>query len=213
MSVCCAFDIGNVLCHFDINIFNNVVCYLHSTYLNSSAENKKISNYIDYIQKYQDLGITTVGQSFTNKFKRLVNYSDEITKAWNDTLAPSEMMLNELDKLREEGIKIALLSNMGHEHLSHLREICPRMFKDTIQHISCEVGARKPSKLFFQSFLMDHEEFKGCVYIDDLNENLQVGKKYSFKTCQFDLKEQSKLSLSQQKQELDRIRKMILNKI
>jgi len=58
--------------------------------------------------------------------------------------------------------------------------------------------------LYYQSFLMEYPEFHGCVYVDDVAENLEAGKRYGFRPYHFDL---SKMDTSQ---ELPEIEKMIL---
>lgn len=201
-----AFDIGNVLCQFDLSIFTRRLSEI------IGINDHDAFFFLEHIQKLQDIGATSVADSLKYKFVLSQSDIDTLLEAWNATLTPSEMMLSFMDKLRFDGIKIALLSNMGPEHIQYLRKECPRMFDNTHQHISSEVGARKPNKLFFQSFFLDHDEFKGCVYVDDIEENLKIGKKYSFKVYQFNLDSILKLPLGQQKQELDRLQQMITNK-
>ncbi len=217
-----AFDIGNVLCQFDIMLF-----------VKKLAEIANISDhdayfFLDHLQKMQDIGVTSVAHGLEYKFKLSGEELNTLLDAWNKTLSPNEMMLKFLDSLRADGVKIALLSNMGPEHIEYLRSTCPQMFEGTIQHISCEVGARKPQKLFFQSFCLDNDEFlksglnfseeesvidfSGCLYVDDLEDNLKVGKKYGFKIYHFNLDETLKLSLGKQKMELDKLKHIIYNK-
>lgn len=217
MGVHVAFDIGNVLCHFDIFKFTRKLSEItgindHDSYF-----------FLDFLQRMQDIGVTSVAHHLEYKFDVNGAELEELLETWNATVIPNEMMLNFLDKLRGEGVKIALLSNMGPEHIAHLRTTYPQLFENTVQHISCEVGARKPSKLFFQSFCLDNDEFfvsdtrepmdfSGCVYVDDIEENLKVGKKYGFKVYQLVLDDLVKLPQSKQKMELDRLKTMIFNK-
>lgn len=221
MGVHAAFDIGNVICHFDIFKFTRKLSEItgindHDAYF-----------FLDFLQKMQDVGVTSVAHHLEYKFHLSGAELEELIETWNSTVSPNEMMLNFLDVLRGDGVKLALLSNMGPEHISHLRTSCPRLFENTVQHISCEVGARKPSKLFFQSFCLDNDEFfvekigedeerpdfSGCVYVDDIEENLKVGKKYGFKVYQLVLEDLVKLPQSKQKMELDKLKTMIYNKM
>lgn len=200
-----AFDIGNVLVAFDIDIF---VKRLHKE-LNISE--REALYFLEHLQHHQDIGVTTVAQSLRTHYK--LDDVDHLVKAWNDILVPNERMLRFLENLRDEGVKVALLSNMGKEHAVHLRTTCPELFKDAYQHLSFEVGARKPTKLFFQSFCLEHNEFLGCLYLDDLEENLQMGKKFCFSAYRFQLDKFLKESQSKQKLELDKIKKHIFSKI
>lgn len=203
MGVYVAFDIGNVLCQFDIMKF-----------VTKLAEIARISEhdawfFLDHLQRMQDIGVTSVAHGLEYKYRLSTEDLATLSDAWNKTLAPNEMMLNFLENLKADSVKIALLSNMGPEHIVYLRKTCPQMFEKTLQHISCEVGARKPQKLFFQSFCLDNDEFSGSLYVDDLEENLKVGKKYGFKVYSFNLDEIVKLSRASQKMELDKLKRLI----
>ena len=206
MGVHVAFDIGNVLCQFDIMKFVTKLANL------AQISEHDAWFFLDHLQKMQDIGITTVAHGLEYRYRLSKDDLDTLIDTWNRTLTPNEMMLNFMDNLRADGVKIALLSNMGPEHISYLRNICPSMFEGTVQHISCEVGARKPQKLFFQSFYLDNDDFGGCLYVDDLEENLKVGKKYGFKVYCFNLEETLKRSKSGQKLELDKLKQMIYEK-
>jgi FMN phosphatase YigB (HAD superfamily) len=102
-------------------------------------------------------------------------------------------MIKILDKIRsEEGLEIALLSNIGFEHAKLVHKLlsydeCGFFFNH--KHFSCEVGARKPTKLFYQSFLMQHPEFQGCLYVDDLQENLDAADELGFRIRKFSLQD------------------------
>lgn len=226
MGVHVAFDIGNVLCHFDMNIFAKKLTEIlkindHDAYF-----------FIDHLQRMQDIGATNVAHGLEYKFKLSSEELNELLDTWNTTLHPNEMMLNFLDNLRADGVRIALLSNMGPEHIGYLRSTCPRLFEKTVQHISCEVGARKPQKLFFQSFGLDNDDFlyskehwkpgtlydpglvdfSGCVYVDDLEDNLKAGKRYGFKVYQFNLNEVTQMTQSAQKNELEKLKRIIFDR-
>jgi FMN phosphatase YigB (HAD superfamily) len=117
-------------------------------------------------------------------------------------------MFNFISNLHEDGFKIALLSNIGSAHAEKLESDYPELFnKIYYKHYSFECGMAKPSKLFFQSFLLQNEDFAGCVYLDDKIENIKMGSSCKFSGILFDLdKFNSKLDL---KKELDRIRKRL----
>lgn len=200
-----AFDIGNVLCRFDTTEFLQE--------MNRSIHTFGSYEFLEYLQKFQDVGLLTVRQQLIHQFVLSESDINRLISLWNETITPNDMMMNFIMNLKDEGVKIAYLSNMGPEHIEYLRNTYPEMFKDVVQHISCEVGARKPTKLFFQSFCLDHDEFSGCVYVDDIEENLKTGKQYGFKAYKFDLDQTLQQSTSQQKKTLDTLRSMILNRI
>ena len=75
----------------------------------------------------------------------------------------------------------------------------PPVFNKCIQHFSCEVGARKPSKLFFQSFLMEEPHFHRSIFIDDIDENVEMAKKCGFRAVRFNINDFSDDALAAEK--------------
>lgn len=207
MTVNAAFDIGNVICHFDINKFTSKLSSM------TSMNDREAYFFLEYLQKMQDIGVTSVAHGLERRCDLRGDELRELIDCWNSTVYPDEIMLRFLSNLRSEGVKIAFLSNMGPEHIAHLRTTYPDIFDNAVQHISCEVGARKPTKLFFQSFCLDHDSFLGSVYVDDIEENLRAGKKYGFKVYQFRLDDLMRESKATQKRELDKLRSMIFQKM
>lgn len=205
-----AFDIGNVLAEVDMSHF---IARLRGVL---SGQNKSHlldpERFLEQLQASQDLGILTVRQALSQTYNISGEAAEELIPEWNKTVKPNEMMLNFMDNLRSEGVKIALLSNIGHDHAEYLKQSCPRMFAGCTEHLSFEVGARKPTKMYYQSFLMDHEEWLGAIYCDDKPENLRAGKQYSFKSFKFCLDEVLKWPLSKQRRELDKIHSYIFNR-
>lgn len=163
-----AFDIGNVLVHFDLNKF---LIPLRSI-IGANQYELFRSSFEQNFQHQHEIGLVGF-RSFFKSFNTLLDDSalDAIVQAWNSTISPDEEMLEFVYRLTKAGVRVALLSNIGQEHVENLNKICPELINRTIRHFSCEVGARKPSKLFYQSFLMDNEEFKGCYFFDDRIEN------------------------------------------
>lgn len=200
------FDIGNVVAEVDLSKFTNEL----KKFIPATEEPLF---FLENLQHAQDLGMTSIRQSLRSYY-RIHNSSvlDVLVEAWNSTVEPNEMMLNFMENLRSEGVKIALLSNMGLEHAAHLKKICPKMFYNVVEHLSFEVGARKPSKIYYQSFLTDHAEWVGAIYLDDRDENLKIGKHYSFKSFKFCLDEVLTWPASKQKIELNKIRSYIFDR-
>jgi FMN phosphatase YigB (HAD superfamily) len=207
METTLALDIGNVLCYLDMDIFINA-------FEKYSGKRDGIE-FLNHIQAMQDVNMTTVEMSLIYKYSSLKEDDkklNELLTAWNNTVQPCDEMMNLIQELKSDGIKIAILSNMGPEHLFHLKKIAPEIFKNTIHHISCEVGARKPTKLFYQSFLLDNDNFIGCLYIDDIEENRKVGKQYGFKSYDFNLEKFKQLTKFSQKKQLDSIKSLLFSR-
>jgi FMN phosphatase YigB (HAD superfamily) len=201
-----AFDIGNVLVEMKLDIFTSEL----KKYIPADEDPNFL---LEDLQAAQDIGLNTVRRYLQTHYGiKDASVLNILMNAWNASLIPNHMMLNFMDNLKSEGVKIALLSNMGMEHAAYLRQSCPVMFDGHVEHLSYEVGARKPTKLYFQSFLMDHDEFTGAVYLDDRDENLMIGKKYSFKSFKFDLDYILKQPLSKQKIELEKVKSYIFDR-
>lgn len=198
------FDIGNVLVGVKLENFTNVF---------SKFTKQDPMFFLENLQAPQDIGLTTMLQALRNHLDfEEDQIIEQLMKAWDAVIEPNDMMLRFLENCRSDGIKIALLSNIGSEHAVYLKYTLPQLFEKTIEHLSYQVGARKPQKLYFQSFLMDHPEFTGAIYADDRPENLKAGKKYSFKTFDFALDRMQDWPLSKQKKELEKLRSYILNR-
>jgi hypothetical protein len=43
--------------------------------------------------------------------------------------------------------------------------------------------------VYYQSFLLQHPEFKGCLYVDDVVDNLNASKAFGFRTFHMSLQE------------------------
>ena len=180
-----ALDIGNVLCKISFDPFVNIL----SETFDISIQDAKI--FFKRFQRIHDLGYTTmedeIKSSFSTKSEIIIQ---KIVNTWNYSVQPDINILNKLNHLREDhDLKIALLSNIGLEHASMMEEKLKHnnFFPNAIKHFSCEVGARKPSLIYYQSFLWQYPEFKGCLYVDDLQDNLNAGEKLGFKPFHFDL--------------------------
>jgi FMN phosphatase YigB (HAD superfamily) len=199
-----AFDIGDVLCHCFEDKFLNAV---------SESANISIDESLRFFKRFwehHDLGFTTIEDELKDKLH--INSEVTINKlnnCWMETLQPNRDMFKYLmdlmfvDKSTSTNVRtdvqVALLSNIGKEHAGALPEKFNEClwngygtFEACIKHLSFEVGARKPSLLYYQSFLQMHPEFKGCVYVDDREENLITAEKLGFKPFKFSLKHYTK---------------------
>lgn len=190
-----AFDIGNVLVHSTFPEFLKKL----SKQLNITVEEAEY--FMNRTQKLHDLGCTRMADELRDHFKiRSQVIIEELIQAWKDIIKPDYWVITKLDELiRNENLQVALVSNIGLEHaeqivplLTHIHNPWTNQwyessFKKAIQHFSCFVGARKPSLLYYQSFLQLYPQFQGCVYVDDLHENLNASKQFGFQTFHFSL--------------------------
>lgn len=183
-----ALDIGNVLVHFDVQ---NMVQELSKFVTGYSEEVKKevALSTLERVQASHDLGLLNFkhameeflirqDKSMTLESRQLSNGADELVNYWNNIVKLDVRIIKFIKKLKENNVKIALLSNMGKEHYQYLKKIFPELFKDSIEFISFQVGARKPTKLYYHLFVEEYPEFRHCLYLDDIQENIEASSKY-----------------------------------
>lgn len=180
-----AFDIGNVLVNVNFPGFINKL----SKSLNISVEDA--TYFMNRSQKLHDLGLTVMKDELIDHLHiKSSVLRDELIADWNYCITPAHWLLEKIDNISSEhNIQIALLSNVGLEHAVRMRETLGyyNFFRNGVTHFSCEVGVRKPNTLYYHTFLQMHPEFQGCPYFDDLQENLDVGARFGFKTFRFAL--------------------------
>ena len=196
-----AFDIGNVL--VKVNLWSLGIALVEHGYLDAASN---FFPFWNYVSPMIDIGVTDVKNELVNNFDVNTNDLNTIMNAWAITVQPVKEITDLISELQKK-YNIALLSNIGLDRVEYLRLQFPPVYNKCIQHFSCEVGARKPSKLFFQSFLIDYPEFRGCVFIDDKEENVAMAKAMGFNAIQFVLDDKdNKLAATE-------LRKIVLDKV
>jgi FMN phosphatase YigB (HAD superfamily) len=177
-----AVDIGNVICRMNFDKF------LSKLEADVPCSKEQAFELMYKLQKVQDLGILTIGEELSYTSKLSKEAIKDILHEWDSTLSPEEFIVNSLIELMSRGVQIALLSNIGTEHASIIRNILsPKLYDNSIKFFSCDVGARKPSYLYYKTFIDMYPDFKGCVYIDDRPENIATGITFGFESCLFDI--------------------------
>lgn len=193
-----ALDIGNVLCKVDLRQFTFAV----SKVVNLSTW--EVGHIVNRSQRLQDVGLLTMGEILESEFKiKSSVLLDELIDIWNNKVVTFDKNVFDFFSTmsKQYDLNIALLSNIGIDHAviadKYIKDIIQsEVFVDAIRHYSCNVGVRKPQSLFFQSFLLQHPEFKGCVYLDDREENLIASLPFGFYTQTFDLESITNLKAS-----------------
>lgn len=179
-----ALDIGNVLVHVNFKPFVEAL----SKSLNITVEDAEY--FMNRTCKLHDMGLTCMEDELKDHFHiKSQPTLKELLIIWNNSISTNFTIYNKLlTWVLEKDLQVALLSNVGLEHAKVMEEILGlNNIPNLIRHFSCQVGARKPNVLYYQSFLHLHPEFHGCAYIDDLQENLDIGVKFGFRTYRFAL--------------------------
>ena len=176
-----AFDIGNVLCHVHLNTFYD---FLVTENVVSSKE--QADEFLSGIQHPQDLGLYNIRQGFYRFNPNLPRkVLQDLHDVWLSIIQPVPEMLEVVTLAIEQKYNVALLSNIGFDHSGVIRQKC-KVFHHCAQHFSCEVGARKPAKLFYQSFSWQYKWPANVMFFDDRLENISSASPF-FKGIHFDL--------------------------
>lgn len=177
------FDLGNVICRVDFTDFLDFIVNQDIV-----KDQETAYEFLSGIQHPQDLGLYNIRQGFYRFYPHISKQVlRELHDIWNGVVKPSDTMLGLLDDLLSDNFEIALLSNIGFDHSSVLRNKCD-VFKKCQQHFSCEVGARKPSKLFYQSFFLQCGWSNDVPFFDDIFDNIKGAEGY-LKGIQFNLED------------------------
>jgi len=203
----CALDIGNVLCHVNLDNFTSLLSK------RKNITRAKALQLFNATQKLHDLGLTDLRNELSNRFDiHSETVIEEIIASWNDIIKPNYYLLQRLsDMIATKDLRIALLSNIGLEHaVTTGSALNVGGFFDKVEkHFSCYVGARKPTVIYYQSFLQLHPEWQGCAYVDDLQENLDASKQFGFKPFRFALDEATSQQLKSFPAKVDELEQFI----
>lgn len=183
-----AIDIGNVLC--DISMDN----FLHPLCKETGISLEEGQRFLKKTQKLHDLGHATIHDNLKDIFNlKAPIIINKLLDHWNnDVVFANQKMIEKITNLKNTyNVKIALLSNIGIEHAEIIKEKLNynNFYQDSVKYFSCFVGARKPTSIYYHSFILQHPEFKGCTYVDDLQENLDASMHFGFNPFRFALDE------------------------
>jgi len=177
-----ALDLGNVV----VNVSFDAFIYKLSKTLNVSVDD--VNYFLNRTQRLHDMGLTVISDELRDHFKiKSPAIVDELVSEWNKTVSINVQMVVTISQLiHHSNVKVALLSNIGFEHAAAMRELLTKdVYDHSIRFFSCNVGARKPSHLYYKTFLDTYPDFNGCLYLDDRIENIESGKKFGFDAQQF----------------------------
>src|SRR5574338_1446190 len=133
-----AFDIGNVICHANMNPF---IEEISTTFNISLAE---AARFLRSFQQIHDLGLTTMESQLRVWFDcKSEVVSQRLIEHWNDSIKPNQKVIESINGMIDNGIKVALLSNIGVEHAEMMKTKLPGIYHRAVRHFSCFVGARK----------------------------------------------------------------------
>jgi epoxide hydrolase-like predicted phosphatase len=184
MIKCVISDLGNVILKFDNSIFFRNMSQFSPHNPDQMArivkenlgllrdfDTGKISPLEFYKEVSQKLQLATDFESFFS--------------AYNDVFGPKTEVLKILMQLKTK-YRLILLSNTDAMHVGFIKKKFPEMFFFDDYVLSCEVGWMKPHPRIYQIALRRAKAEAGeCVFIDDIEENIEGAAKMGIHTILF----------------------------
>jgi putative hydrolase of the HAD superfamily len=169
------FDFGNVVAHFDYR----KACATLGRPRGLSGE--------EFLERVRGLGFTSLLRRYESGAISAVEFSrgvcalsgleiahDDFAAAWADIFWPNEPIAPLIADLKRRGYTLVLGSNTNDLHAAQFR----RQFAATLSHfdrliLSHEIGHTKPASAFYHACAEAAGAApSGCVFIDDLPENV-----------------------------------------
>lgn len=183
-----ALDIGNVLCRINFSKFALEV----SKQLDIPIDEAKLR--LNLYQKQQDVGLLSMRDILRLEFGIKSNANiNKLFNVWiNKVNIFDSSVINFFESLNKEiDLKIAILSNIGSDHAkivdSYFNTVPGGAFNNCIRYFSYKIGVRKPQSLYYCFFLQQHPEFKNCIYLDDILDNVESSKECGLRGLEFNL--------------------------
>lgn len=174
---CVMFDFGNVLVHFDTQRWYD---FIKAHWRFGTPDQVSVFR-AECIIKY-DLGLIDDFEFFETTKRTLgLNVGiDEFFFEWADNMKPDLRMVVLKQALKQNGIKLAVVSNINRYHFEYARQRWPEVFMN-FDHLalSFRMGIRKPDLKMWQlpvrKLRMKSEE---CFFIDDQEPNIAAFEKF-----------------------------------
>jgi putative hydrolase of the HAD superfamily len=170
------FDFGNVICKFDMRLFVEKITPL--TTIPASRLHEILHKSFDLGRAYET-GLITSDQFFqqiSQRYALAISKQDFIC-AFTDVFTPIPSTLRLIHTLKPS-YKLGLLSNTNEWHFEHVikrYDVYPLFDAVTV---SFEVGAMKPAEKIYRDALTKLDvRPDDCIYIDDLQENLDGARR------------------------------------
>ena len=175
----CLFDMGNVLLHFS----HDRMCQQIGTLCQKSGDDLRRLLLDSGVQWEFERGLLTA-EEFHRHFQELVgtavDFNDLIVAA-SDIFELNRPMVNILDTLKSQQIRLVLFSNTSVWHYEFIRrrfDILDR-FDECV--LSFEVGAIKPEPEIFRAGLRAIRcSPQECFYTDDIPRYVDASRKHGF---------------------------------
>ena len=117
--------------------------------------------------------------------KRLQPVARKILNNWENTMFPTDGIVNFIKELKEKGCRLYVLSNMTRHFIENDFKFPFLSLFDGIVY-SAPIKMVKPNPDIFQ-YLIDKYSLnpENCLFVDDRKENLATGARFKMKTFLF----------------------------
>jgi len=174
------FDIGNTLLAFDELAYlgkkfkdPEIIKTLQATIFWSEEWRLLDKNVLS-----EEAVITIFGERQPNLKKEI----REVVGDWFNSLAPMEASIQLLKTLREKAYRIYFLSNFYEKAFKYMLVKYPFLEGADGYLISYQVKLIKPEKEIYEALLAKFNlKAEECLFLDDLEENLEAGRKLGIK--------------------------------
>lgn len=183
------FDFGNVVAHFDYARSCEVLGEPHGLSGTHLLEKAKGAGLTPLVRRYERGELSD--EEFSRETCRLLGVEvphSEFETAWADIFWPNEPVARLVAALKGAGHPLVLGSNTNAIHADQFR----RQFAGTLAHfdrlvLSFEIGHCKPSADFYLACARAADREPGdCLFIDDLEENIQGAREIGMPGIHYD---------------------------
>lgn len=172
------FDIGNVLCTFNPDMFLNEII----------DDQEVISNlkefYFHEIWKEYDRGYWSVEDMVQMGLKEYPDYEwyiRSMMEHWKEYVLPIPSSMKLIDSLKEKGYDLYILSNIPQDSYDYLRTHYSFMSKMKGGIYSYQEKVIKPEEEIYSRLIHRYSiQPEESVFIDDRIENVETAQKYGF---------------------------------
>lgn len=180
------FDIGRVLLDFD---FKSSLAHLIPADIQNPTER------LDRLLKCKDAfeaGLISP-ENFTNWALDILGSNataSQFRLTWRQIFTVNEPMWRCIQKLAVENHRLILISNINAIHCPWIFSAYPEFSYFESAVLSFEVGFIKPQPEIYQYAITTHKIDPALTfYIDDMPQNIAIGKQFGFHCWQYDLNE------------------------
>jgi putative hydrolase of the HAD superfamily len=177
---CVLSDLGRVIIHFDNTIFFEKIANYSSLSIGEIAE---LASTHSSPRKAFDRGEITA-EEFYNQATTILEAEldyDNFYSIYNDVFSLNPPILEILKKLKGK-YRLVLLSNTDVMRFSFIKKKFPEIMIFDAYVLSYEVGAMKPHpRIYDEALKKAGVEAKECVFIDDIEENIEAAQKLGIK--------------------------------